>query len=112
MSASKPRRPTRSTHGKVQSANNPPPIVCSRCGCPILDGQRISPLSSAKLVTWPSHPVLSKPLILRGTIPTDGSPGRTDPSLGDQLRQRAAMGGDKERAELAAFEELIAKWLA
>ncbi|MGB2714764.1 MAG: hypothetical protein WBC51_11325 [Vicinamibacterales bacterium] len=32
--------------------------------------------------------------------------------MGDQLRQRAAMGGEKERAELAAFEALIAKWIA
>jgi hypothetical protein len=56
--------------------------------------------------------VLSKPVILRGTISTDGSPGRCDLSLGDQLRQRAAMGGEKERAELKAFEDLLAKALA
>jgi hypothetical protein len=41
-----------------------------------------------------------------------GSPGRTDLSMGDQLRQRAAMSGEKERAELAAFETLIAKSIA
>ena len=33
-------------------------------------------------------------------------------SVGDQLRQRAAMGGEKERAELAAFEELLSKCIA
>jgi hypothetical protein len=33
-------------------------------------------------------------------------------SVGDQLRQRAAMGGDRERAELAAFEALLSKWIA
>ncbi len=32
--------------------------------------------------------------------------------LGAQLRQRAAMGGERERAELAAFEELLARCLA
>lgn len=32
--------------------------------------------------------------------------------LGAQLRQRAAMGGEKERSELAAFEALLSKWLA
>ena len=33
-------------------------------------------------------------------------------SFGDQLRQRAAMGGEKERAELAAFEALLSKCIA
>ena len=33
-------------------------------------------------------------------------------SLGDQLRQRAAMGGEREQAELAAFERLLAESLA
>jgi hypothetical protein len=66
-------------------------------------------LFSAKLSTWSAHPVLSKPVMLRGVIPTDDSQGRGDLPLGDQLRQRAAMGGEKERAELAAFEDMIAK---
>ena len=65
-----------------------------------------------KTLLWSVHPVLSKPLVLRGIIATDGSPGRADLSLGDQLRQRAAMGGEKERAELVAFESLMAKWIA
>lgn len=56
--------------------------------------------------------MLSKPLLLRGVIPADGSPGRTDLSLGEQLRQRAAMGGERERAELAAFEKVMAEWIA
>jgi hypothetical protein len=30
-------------------------------------------------------------------------------SVGDQLRQRAAMGGERERAALAAFEALLSK---
>ena len=55
---------------------------------------------------------MSKPVVLRGTVSTDGTPGRSDLSLGDQLRQRAAMGGEKERAELAAFESLMAKAIA
>jgi len=45
-------------------------------------------------------------------IPADGSPGRGDLSVGEQLRQRAAMGGEKERAELPAFESLLAKAIA
>ncbi len=56
--------------------------------------------------------MLSKPVVIRGMISTDGSPARVDMSLGEQLRQRAAMGGDRERVELAAFEALLAKWIA
>src|SRR6185295_1134512 len=67
---------------------------------------------SAKLVRWSEHPVLSKPPVIRGIIPTDGSPARVDMSVGDQLRQRAAMGGDRERAKLAAFEALLSKCIA
>ncbi len=89
-----------------------PPIVCSRCAGPIVRGQHIAPLFSAKLVRWSDHPVLSKPPVIRGIIPTDGSPSRVDMSLGDQLRQRAAMGGERERSELAAFEALLSKWIA
>ena len=50
--------------------------------------------------------------MMRGIITTDGSPGRADMSFGDQLRQRAAMGGERERAELAAFEALLSKCIA
>lgn len=67
---------------------------------------------SAKSVRWSEHPVLSKPPVIRGIISTDGSPGRVDMSLGDQLRLRAAMGGERERAELAAFEALLSKCIA
>ena len=89
-----------------------PPIVCSRCAGPIVRGQHVAPLFSAKLVRWSEHPVLSKPPMIRGIIPTDGSRGRVDMSVGDQLRQRAAMGGERERAELAAFEALLSKCIA
>ena len=89
-----------------------PPIVCPRCGGPIVPGQHIGPLFSAKLVRWSEHPVLSKPPVIRGIIPTDGSPAPVDMSVGDQLRQRAAMGGERERAELAAFEALLSKCIA
>jgi hypothetical protein len=50
--------------------------------------------------------------MIRGIIPTDGSPGRVDMSVGDQLRERAAMGGKRERAELAAFEAVLSKCVA
>ena len=33
-------------------------------------------------------------------------------SVSDQLRQRAAIGGERERAQLAAFEELLSKCIA
>lgn len=89
-----------------------PPIVCERCGGSVIRGQHVGPLFSAKLVRWSEHPVLSKPPVIRGIISTDGSPGRVDMSLGDQLRQRAAMGGERERAELAAFEALLSKCIA
>lgn len=114
MSVSTPRnRPSRRTPRKrTQPTNSLPPIVCAHCGGPLVRGRNIGPLFSAKVFTWSAHPVLSKPLMLRGDIPTDGSPGRSDLSLGDQLRQRAAMGGEKERAELATFEAPIAKWIA
>jgi hypothetical protein len=75
-------------------------------------GQHVAPLFSAKLVRWSEHPVLSKPPVIRGIIPTDGSPARVDMSVGDQLRQRAAMGGERERAERAAFEALLSKCVA
>jgi hypothetical protein len=96
----------------MEPANSLPPIMCTRCGGALVRGQIIGPLFSAKLVTWTSHPVLSKPVMIRGVIPADGSPGRSDLSIGEQLKQRAAMGGDKERAELAAFEALLAKTIA
>ncbi len=89
-----------------------PSIICTQCGKPIVRGQNVGPLFSPKLVRWAEHPVLSKTPTIRGLIPVDGSPGRSDLSLGDQLRQRAAMGGEKERAELAAFQRLMAKWIA
>jgi hypothetical protein len=73
---------------------------------------RFGPLFSPKFVRWSAHPVLSKPVIIRGIVSADGSPGRSDLSVPEQLRQRAAMGGEKERAEFAAYEALIAKWIA
>ena len=86
--------------------------MCPRCSGPILPGQHVAPLFSAKLVRWSEHPVLSKPPVIRGIIPTDGSPAQVDMSVGDQLRQRAAMGGERERAVLAAFEALLSKCIA
>lgn len=68
--------------------------------------------SRPRLVRWSDHPVLSKPPVIRGIIPADGSPARVDMSVGDQLRQRAAMGGERERAALAAFEALLSKCIA
>ena len=92
---------------QMKPSSGLPPIVCSRCAGPIVLGQHVAPLFSAKLVRWSEHPVLSKLPVIRGIIPADGSPARVDMSVGDQLRQRAAMGGERERAELAAFEALL-----
>lgn len=78
----------------------------------MIPGQHVVPLFAPKLLRWSEHPVLSKPPVLRGMISADGSSSRTDMSLGDQLRQRAAMGGERERAELAAFEALLTKCIA
>jgi hypothetical protein len=91
--------------------SDPPAIVCERCRGPLVRGQHVGPLFAAKLVKWAEHPVLSKPIVLRGTIPAVGGHGKTrlDLSMGAQLRQRAAMGGAKEQAELAAFDELWRK---
>lgn len=98
--------------GDANATSEPPPIMCSRCGGPIVRGQQVAPVFAAKLVQWSKHPVLSKPLVIRGLISMNETPGRVDMSLGDQLRQRAAMGGQREQAELAAFEKLLAECIA
>lgn len=97
---------------KAKATSELPPILCPHCGRQIIRGQRVTPVFSAKLVRWSQHPLLSKPIEIRGFISTDGSSRRVDMSLGDQLRQRAAMGGDRERAELAAHEALLSKCIA
>lgn len=104
--------PRRAGRRQPKRPSTLPPIMCERCGGPVIRGQHVGPLFSAKLVRWSEHPVLSKPPVIRGIIPIDGSPGRVDMCLGDQLRQRAAMGGERERAELAAFEALLSKCIA
>ena len=104
------RRGVRRSQTKPSSSL--PSIVCSRCAGPIVPGQHVAPLFSAKLVRWSEHPVLSKPPVIRGIIPTDGWPSRVDMSVGDQLRQRAAMGGERERAQLVAFEALLSRCIA
>ena len=87
-------------------------IVCARCGGPILAGQQVMPMFPAHPVHWREHPVLSKPPAVHGMISPHVSPGRADMSVGDQLRQRAAMGGDTERAALTAFEEMLSNCIA
>ena len=113
MSEPTPKPPRGGTRrSQPEAPRGLPPTVCSRCSGPIVRGQHVGPLFSAKLVRWSEHPVLSKPPVIRGVIPTDGSPSRVDMSVGDQLRQRAAMGGERERAELATFEALLSKCIA
>jgi hypothetical protein len=108
--------PKNSAQGVRRKQTKPPsslpPIVAPAAPDPIVRGQHVAPLFSAKLIRWSEHPVLSKPPVIRGIIPTDGSPARVDMSVRDQLRQRAAMGGERERAELAAFEALLSKCIA
>jgi hypothetical protein len=75
-------------------------------------GQHVAPLFAATLARWDTHPVLSKPVAIRAVIACDGSFSRTDLSIGEQLRQRAAMGDETGSAELAAFEKLLADAIA
>jgi hypothetical protein len=113
MSEPTPKSPTsRARRSQPKPPSSLPPIMCERCGGPVIQGQQVGPLFSAELVRWSEHPVLSKPLVIRGIVSTDGSPGRVDMSLGDQLRQRAAMGDERERAELAAFKALLSRCIA
>lgn len=112
MSKPIPKSPTRQTRRKQpQLSSSVPPIVCERCGSPVMHGQNALPIFPAKLLRWSEHPVLSKPLVIRGIISTDGL-SRSDMSIAAQLRQRAAMGGEKERAELAAFNALLTECIA
>jgi len=88
-----------------------PPLICKRCQQPLIRGQHVGPLFKGVHYDGPQpHPVLSKPVTIRGFIGAGGS--RVDLSIGEQLRQRAAMGGERERAELAAFEKIFADALA
>lgn len=112
MAKTKPIADRSARQEKATPTTELPPIICPRCGGPIVPGQHVAPKFSAKLVRWSEHPVLSKPPVIRGLISTLGMPGRVDMSLGDQLRQRAAMGGEREQAELTAFEKLLADWIA
>lgn len=113
MSQPTPKSPTRRARRRQpKPPSGLPPIVCERCGGTVIRGQHVGPLFSAKLVRWSEHPVLSKPPVIRGIISTDGSASRVDMSLGDQLRQRAAMGGEREQAQLTAFEALLSKCIA
>src|SRR5262249_21641178 len=77
----------------------------------IVEGQKIGPLFSPKLVKWDEHPVLSKLPTLRGIVSVDGRGSRHDLTLHEQLTQRASMGGDRERAALAHFEEVFTEAL-
>ena len=92
MSASTLRnRPTRKARTKpTQPTNSLPPFVCTRCGGSLVPGQNVGPLFSVKVCTWSAHPVLSKPVMLRGVVPTDGC-GEAVISLGE------AAGGDGRR---------------
>lgn len=113
MSEPTPKSPSRRrTPKKAEITARPWRITCSRCGSELVEGQRVEPTFPPSTLVWSEHPVLSKPPVIRGFIPTDGSKGVGDLSLAEQLRQRAAMGGEKERAQLKAFEEMWADLLA
>ena len=87
MSQPTPKKPARTGARRKQpeAPRDLPPIVCSRCSGPIVPGQHVAPLFSAKLVRWSEHPVLSKPPMIRGIIPMDGSPGRHNWTLAELL---------------------------
>jgi hypothetical protein len=100
------------TAGKKRESVAASPVICPRCGGPILEGQIVGPLFAAKLVTWEAHPVLSKPPTIRGMVSVDGSGSRHDLTLHEQLIQRASMGGPRDRAALAHFEEVFSEAIA
>jgi uncharacterized protein (TIGR03435 family) len=107
MRATNPK--TRLSRHKTESGRvgkRTAPVVCPRCGTPIVDGQQAMAVFPLNLTRPDEHPVLSKPLTISGIVSVDGSV-RTYLSIGAQLPQRAAMGGEKERADLAAFEALL-----
>jgi hypothetical protein len=84
-------RPKRAARTRSESAAAWPPALCPRCGGPILEGQNVEPLFTAKLVTLDAHPVLSSPPTIRGMVSVDGSGSRHDLTLHEQLIQRASM---------------------
>ncbi len=84
MSAPTRNLPRQESDAKLsESASSLPPIVCPRCRGRFFEGQHIQPLFFAKLVKRSEHPVVLKSVILRVTISKDGSPGRSDLSVGD-----------------------------
>jgi hypothetical protein len=62
----------------------------------LIEDRPLGPLFSARVVTWSTHPVLVKPLVLRGVVALDGSLECTDLSLNEQLRQRQGRRGFRE----------------
>ena len=57
------------------------------------------------------HPVLAKPLMLRGVVPLAGSLGCSDLRWASS-ETRAAMGGEKERAEPVVCEAPLGRSIA
>jgi hypothetical protein len=87
-------------------------MTCPVCGGALVPGQNLAPLFRFTRYDIPRpHPVLSKPITLRGIIATTGE-SRTDLTLHEQLQQRAAMGGPPERHALAAFRTIFTEALA
>ncbi len=83
-----------------------PPSMCPHCGGAITTGQRVEPFFRIVRYDAPRpHPVLSHPITIRGIIANGTS--RTDLSVHEQLKQRAAMGGETEPVQLQAFEDLF-----
>jgi hypothetical protein len=64
--------------------------------------------NSRRVVVDPVHMTV----LLVALVADSKSVTRLDMSVCDQLRQRAAMGGERERAQLAAFEALLSKCIA
>lgn len=110
QSQSKGRRKRADAKG-MESTSSWPPLLCPRCGGPIVEGQNSGPLFSARLITWEEHPVLSKPPMICGFVSADGHGSRHDLTLHEQLIQRASIGGPRERAALAHFEEMFVETL-
>ena len=61
MSETTPKSPTRRARRRQpKPPSGLPPILCGRCGGPVILGQHVGPQFPAKLVRWSEHPVLSR----------------------------------------------------
>src|SRR4051812_12059367 len=103
--AQRRRRDRKSSSERVGPKRGLMPVICVQCGGELVMGQQSVPTLTMHVARGLDHPVLSKPITLKGVVSVDGT-SRHDLTVHDQLRQRAAMGGEAELAALKAFEAM------